>query len=323
MNTWSRLVFEEESLALPGVHSIGQYNYVAARAGLPPHQHVGCIEISLLVKGYQTYQVGGRNYHVKGGEQYVALPGEMHDTGSEPQDKGVLYWLILDVTQEPDKFLFLAPAMARKLVSDLLKITSRHFSANPESLVTLDRVFQSLLQIRKPDEATGTFQKWGATKSRGAELRRSPRTHPQESFHLLQASSHLVQYILQTIAASRENIRTTSFAVKASLEFIARNQQEWLSVAQVAEEVDLSESYFKILFREEVGLPPAEYMLRQKIEAAKTALGDSNCNITELAYRLGFSSSQYFATVFKRFTNQTPSEYMNGQISDLIEIVSA
>jgi AraC-like DNA-binding protein len=213
--------------------------------------------------------------------------------------------------------------MARKLISDLVKITSRHFSANAESLAALDRAFHALLQIRRPDEATGMFQKWSSPRPRGAEARKSPRTQPPETFHLLEASIHLVQYILQTIAASRENIRATSPAIKASLEFIAQNQQEWLSVAQVAEEVDLSESYFKILFREEVGLPPAEYMLRQKVEAAKIALGDSECNITELAYRLGFSSSQYFATVFKRFTNQTPSDYMNGQIADLTEIVVA
>src|SRR5277367_5924742 len=123
MSTWSRLVYEEEGVGIPGVHSLGQYNYVAARPGLPPHQHVGCVEISLLVKGYQAYQVGGTTYHIKGGEQYISLPGEMHDTGKEPQDKGILIWMILDVTKDPDKFLFLTPVMARKLISDLIEFT--------------------------------------------------------------------------------------------------------------------------------------------------------------------------------------------------------
>jgi AraC-like DNA-binding protein len=321
MSTWSRLVFEEQGLGLPGVHSLGQYNYVAARAGLPPHQHVGCVEISLLVKGYQAYQVGGKTYHVKGGEQYVSLAGEMHDTGSEPQDKGILYWLILDVTKEPDKFLFLAPAMARRRISELMRLPSRHFAASPEGHITLDRAFEALQKIRKADECTGIFQKSAQSKGGFGGRRKSQASTPGETFRLLEAANHLVYYVLQTIAAASANKRLTSPVIQSALEFIARSQEEWLSVAQVAEEIGLSESYFKILFREEVGLPPAEYMLRQKIDAAKVALGESDCNITELAYRLGFSSSQYFATVFRRFTNQTPSEYMNGQNSELIEIV--
>ena len=186
------------------MHSIGQYNYVAARGGLPPHNHIGCVEISLLVKGYQAYQVGGKTYHVKGGEQYISLPDEMHDTGEEPQDKGILYWLILDVTKEPDKFLFLAPAMARKLISDLLAFPSRHFAANPEGHATLDRAFKALRPIRSPDESTGIFQKMGWVKGTGR--RKSQRVSSEETFHLLEASSHIVYYILQTIAASRANV---------------------------------------------------------------------------------------------------------------------
>jgi AraC-like DNA-binding protein/quercetin dioxygenase-like cupin family protein len=321
MNTWSRLVFEEETIGIPGVHSLGQYNYVAARAGLPPHKHDGCVEISLLVKGYQTYQVGGRTYHVKGGEQYISLPNEMHDTGSEPQDKGILYWIILDVTRERSKFLFLAPGMARTLIADLLQFPSRHFAAPAGGHETLDLAFRALRSIRKPDECTGIFQKSSREAYLEPKHRKSGRGPMDASFYLLEAASHIVYYILQTIAASRMSVRPMLPVIQESLEFIAQNEESWLSVAKVAEKAKLSESYFKILFREQVGLPPAEYMLRRKIESAKTLLSEPNCNITELAYRLGFSSSQYFATVFRRFTNQTPSEFIAGQAGELIKII--
>jgi AraC-like DNA-binding protein len=320
MSTWSRLVYEEKSVGIPGIHSLGQYNYVAARPGLPPHQHVGCVEISLLVKGYQAYQVGGRTYHVKGGEQYVSLPGEMHDTGDEPQDKGILYWLILDVTKYKNKFLYLAPEMAKKLISDLRQFSSRHFAADSQGHDTLDRAFASLQKFGKPDECTGIFSKQAQTAP-SAPVRKSDPPPLDENFHRLGAATHIVDYILQTIAAARATVRPNSQVIKQSLEYIAQNQEVWLSVAQIAEKVHLSESYFKILFREEVGLPPAEYMLRQKVDAAKALLVKPNCNITELAYHLGFSSSQYFATVFKRYTNQTPSEFMHGQASELMDIV--
>jgi AraC-like DNA-binding protein len=320
MSTWSRLVYEEASIGIPGIHSIGQYNYVAARAGLPPHKHVGCVEISLLVKGYQTYRVAGETYHVKGGEQYISLPDEMHDTGSEPQDKGIMYWLILDVVKDPDKFLFLAPAMARKLINDLLQFPNRHFPGHSGGHATLDLAFRALRQVKGADECTGIFEKNAPEPIVPPKPRRSNRA-ADPSLQLLEASNHIVYYILQTITASRANVRPLLPVIKESLDFMMQNEEVWLSVAQVAEKVKLSESYFKILFREQMGLPPAEYMLRRKIEAAKVLLSKPDCNITDLAYSLGFSSSQYFATVFKRFTNQTPSEFMAGHTMELLTIV--
>jgi AraC-like DNA-binding protein len=322
MSTWSRLAFNEETLGIPGVQSLGQYNYVAAKAGSPQRQQSGCVELRLLVKGHQAYRIGGENLLVKGGEQYVFLPEEKQDPGSEPQDKGILYWLRLDVTKDRNKFLFLAPAMARRLVSDLLSLPSRHFAAAPESHAVLDKAFHALRQIRTPDECTGLFKKSGPLKASVVDGLNPEHPPLDDSFHLLEAANAIASYILQTIHSARANIRSVSPVIKTSLDFIAKNEEVWLNVAHVAEKVHLSESYFKILFREEVGLPPAEYMLRQKIDIAKALLSKPNCNITDLAYRLGFSSSQYFATVFKRFVNQTPSEFMRGQHPELIPITN-
>jgi AraC-like DNA-binding protein len=69
----------------------------------------------------------------------------------------------------------------------------------------------------------------------------------------------------------------------------------------------LSESRFKSRFKAEIGVPPAEYWLRQKIERATEML--KTRRVTEVAHELGFSSSQYFATAFKRYTLMNPSRY--------------
>ena len=67
----------------------------------------------------------------------------------------------------------------------------------------------------------------------------------------------------------------------------------------------LSESRFKARFKREMGVPPAEYWLRKKVEQASVLL--AKATITQVAHQLGFSSSQYFATVFKRYTLTSPS----------------
>jgi AraC-like DNA-binding protein len=62
-------------------------------------------------------------------------------------------------------------------------------------------------------------------------------------------------------------------------------------------------------FRKQTGLPPHEYIIRQRVEHAKYMLVNTDMSITGIAYKLLFSSSQYFSTVFKRFTMVTPNQY--------------
>ena len=76
----------------------------------------------------------------------------------------------------------------------------------------------------------------------------------------------------------------------------------------MAEVAGLSVSHFKARFRRETGLPPREFILREKIRLAREALGKGHGTVTDIAFELGFSSSQYFATVFKRYTGQSPRQ---------------
>jgi AraC-like DNA-binding protein/quercetin dioxygenase-like cupin family protein len=308
MSINSRLVFEEGKLGIPGVHSIGMYNYGAAKAGLPPHQHDGCVEINFQVKGRQVFRVEEKTYHLKGGEQFISFPNEIHDTGDQPEDKGVNYWLILNVTRERERFLFLAPAMARKLIADLLSLSSRHFIAAHESCLIFEWAVRTLQKITVPHECTGIFQTNNGIESSIVKGRKRKQAAFDDSIQLLEVATNIVNYVTQTIAASKANVRSISPVISASLDFIAQNDRAWLSVSQVAEEIHLSKSKFQKLFREEIGMTPGEYMLRQKVESAKKLLSKPDCYIADLAHHLGFSSSQYFATVFRRFSNLTPSD---------------
>jgi AraC-like DNA-binding protein len=68
-------------------------------------------------------------------------------------------------------------------------------------------------------------------------------------------------------------------------------------------------SFFHEKFLKEVRLTPAEYLTRLRMKKAKQLLKISKKSITEIAFDLGFSSSQYFATVFKKVTGITPRFY--------------
>jgi AraC-like DNA-binding protein len=307
----SRLVYEREALVIPGIHSLGKHYYTAAAPGLPPHCHPGCVEISLLARGCHAYRIGDKTYHVNGGEQYTSLPGEVHDTGYEPETKGELFWLILDVTHQPDKFLFLLPHFAKGLIADLRELSAKHFVANPKSCETLNKAFAVLARFRSASECTGIFKSRAAQAGPGQEGLERPSSVNAWALQM-EFANLIVLYIMQTLQASRRKGREISAPIRKSMEYMAQHDDTWVDLASVAAHVYISESRFKQRFREEVGLPPAEYMLRQKIEVGKVRLSRPAANITDVAYSLGFSSSQYFATVFRRYTNLTPSEYISG-----------
>lgn len=309
----SRFVFEEKTLRIPGVHSLGKYNYTAAASNLPLHRHPNCIEIGLLVKGQQFYQIGGRVYCVKGGEQFVSFHDEIHGTGYEPQEKGILYWLILDVSELPKKFLFLDPHTAEQLIKTLQDLPSHHFASNPESRSTLDKAFRALLQVRTPDECTGVFEHERPTHACLENGQGLTEKQSEFSSHLLEAVSHITSFILQTIHASHANVSRISPPIQRSVNFIDKNKGRDFDVRDIADAAHLPTLYFKARFRKEVGLPLAQYILRQKIEIAKERLAKSDATIGDVAKDLGFLTSQYFATVFKRFTNRTPSEFLKVQ----------
>ena len=78
-------------------------------------------------------------------------------------------------------------------------------------------------------------------------------------------------------------------------------------VPRGADDPEKSTSRFKVRFKEQVGLPPAEYAIRRKVERAREWLKQGK-SVTDVAFDLGFSTSQYFAITFKRITNQRPRD---------------
>jgi len=277
-----RRVFVSSSIGLPGVVMFGRYQYAASQEGLRAHAHRGAIEICFLERGEQTYRVGGRHYRLTGGDQFFTLPGEVHDTASLPQERGILYWLILNL-KTTQHFLGLSSSASARLRRELAAMPSRHFRADPACASLLGEAIRLLAE----------------RKSARQNLRERSQRH-------LQVQALLLHYLVLTMRSSHLDAKgTTSLLMQRVLHYIAENLEMPIQVALLAKVARLSESRFKARFRREMGVPPAEYWLRQKIERATFLLQTKS--VTEVAHHLGFSSSQYFSTAFKRYTRTNPS----------------
>ncbi len=267
------------AIGIPGVNQIGRYRYTAAYEHMRTQSHPDDLEICFLARGRQTYRVKDTLYDLRGGEQYLVFPGEPHDSAGFPEEKGELYWIGLRIGPAGKPFLHLDSAASKALRQELLTLPSRHFSAEPGTRRLWEEVIRHL-------------------------------ENPQSKIERLTAATGILQLLLATIRASRRNQRTQpSPRIQRCLDHIAAHVHEPVYVPALARLIGLSESRLKVRFRQEVGLPPGEYILRAKITAARAALAQPGTAVTELAHTLGFSSSQYFATVFRRFTGLTPTAY--------------
>lgn len=84
-----------------------------------------------------------------------------------------------------------------------------------------------------------------------------------------------------------------------------------LTIQQVAEELGVSYSNFRKLFKEHTGFSPAVYQQDLRLQRAKELLSTTDMSIKEIAYQLNFESPDYFSAKFKIKTGRRPSELRN------------
>lgn len=78
----------------------------------------------------------------------------------------------------------------------------------------------------------------------------------------------------------------------------------------LASELHMGRSKMFVRIKEVTGLTPYEFALKMKLEEALRMLqNESQLNITEISYRLGFSSPRYFSRCFKEFYGIVPQSY--------------
>lgn len=97
--------------------------------------------------------------------------------------------------------------------------------------------------------------------------------------------------------------------VTTGLEYLNNFYNSHSGIESVAQHVGISARHFARLFIQEMGMSVQDYLTILRIRKAKDLLENSDMDITGIAYSLGFNSSQYFTTCFKRIEHLTPKEY--------------
>jgi AraC family transcriptional regulator len=97
--------------------------------------------------------------------------------------------------------------------------------------------------------------------------------------------------------------------LRRALEYIDENLGTGLSLADIAQIVDISPHHFAHGFKRATGVSPHQYLIACRVERAQRLLRDTHLSMREIAYRVGYSNPAHFSTVFHRVAAMTPTTF--------------
>jgi len=95
--------------------------------------------------------------------------------------------------------------------------------------------------------------------------------------------------------------------LKQVLAYIEDNLSEDLSLGNIAASAGLSPSHFKVLFRDSLGMPVHQYVIRRRVERAKTLLAEGNMSMSQIANETGFAHRSHLARHMRRILGVSPT----------------
>ncbi|MCC6682341.1 MAG: helix-turn-helix transcriptional regulator [Phycisphaeraceae bacterium] len=278
--TAKRRMFLGKQTLVPGVRFTGHDVVRAAdQRGLNAHDHGAAYELCLIVSGGVDWWVGSEIYEVGPGEIYLTRPHERHGAVDSMLQPCELYWCGFELDDRA-AIASLNRAETRLIAQRFASLQHRHFRSSPE----VADAFARLIAAQRDGGPLAGLEARVACLNL---LLGSLRCH--DSYATLQ--------------------RRISATISQAMRWISDHLEDDVAIDDLAKHFSLSATRFHERFRREVGYSPGDWRARQRIKRAKQLLRQTDQSITHIALRCGFSSSQYFATTFKRLVGLTPRQY--------------
>ena len=135
----------------------------------------------------------------------------------------------------------------------------------------------------------------------------------REAAYSQQLMAGIVNHLIGMMYSLERNIELSKNQMQVDMISRARLRirealESNLTIQQVAEDLGVSYSNFRKLFKEFTGLSPATYQQELRLMRAKELLSTTDLTVKEIAYRLNFESPDYFSAKFKAKMGCKPSD---------------
>lgn len=132
--------------------------------------------------------------------------------------------------------------------------------------------------------------------------------------NLREAAAVLERYVRDACAPFRSiNTEHSAKLIYTLKDMIERNlSNENFSLESAAGQLYFSSNYIRQLFKQKTGESFMEYLIRRRMETARSLLVESDLQIQKVAEETGYSNARYFASCFKKYFGCTPTECRAG-----------
>ena len=111
------------------------------------------------------------------------------------------------------------------------------------------------------------------------------------------------------VRQSTDILVTDDVVIAEALNFIRQNAYLGITVNDVLEKVPLSRRAFEVRFMKSVGRTPHDEIWAVRLNVVKRLLKETDLPMDEIAWKTGFTHTEYMSVAFKRETSITPSDY--------------
>ena len=103
--------------------------------------------------------------------------------------------------------------------------------------------------------------------------------------------------------------KKTSRLCGSTKRYIDTHYQENITLDQLAEVCHISKYHLAHAFTEEYGISPINYLISKRINEAEHLLKTTDFSLSLISSTTGFSSSSYFAQIFRKQKGMSPTEF--------------
>jgi len=119
----------------------------------------------------------------------------------------------------------------------------------------------------------------------------------------------IVGYLSRCYARAKNSDARALLRIGAAISHLETNYQEAIDLDQLARIARMSNRNFIRSFQAAMGSSPIAYVIQLRVNRGASLLRRTESSVTEVAFQVGFTDSNYFARQFRKLLGVTPSQY--------------
>jgi AraC family L-rhamnose operon regulatory protein RhaS len=280
----------------PGLRTAGLWDAPQQQDwGLDWHRNEG-IEITYLARGSLDFAVDQREWVLRSGQLTITRPWQRHRVGNPNIGPSRLHWCIVDVGVRRPNQQWIWPDWVSLSDDDLRRLTEL-LKHNEDPVWPAGR------------DVDDTFEEMARCVMRPEQRTRDSR--------LRQLVSRLLLDVLETLEKQRVALDEKLSSARRSVQLFLADldnciEHDW-TLAEMASSCELGRTRFAQYCQEITNMSPTEYLTSLRMRRAAELLRDApDLNITDIAFRCGYESSQYFSAAFAKYHKLSPRAFRSG-----------